>query len=182
MGSRGENAGSPRPAFAPGGAQALPSAMGGGPAYEQGRRPLSFTGEFRHSIDAKGRLIVPSRLRDELENDHVVLTQWLDGCIAMWSGDGWRELELRLLEQRRSDSNARAVVRAIVASAHTDEVDRQGRVTVPPHLRELAGITKDVVVTGALDHAELWSPEAWEGERSKVAAGKLDDLAQELNF
>jgi MraZ protein len=143
---------------------------------------LSFTGEFRHTIDAKGRLIVPSRLREELENDQVVLTQWLDGCIAMWSGEGWRELERRLLEQRRSDSNARSVVRAIVASAHQDEVDRQGRVTVPPHLRDRAGITRDVVVTGALDHAEVWSPEAWDQERSKVAAGRLDELAQELNF
>ena len=181
-GESGLNAGLLGAIFAPGGAQALPPAMGGVPAFEQGRRLLSFTGEFRHSIDAKGRLIVPSRLRDELQNDQVVLTQWLDGCIAMWSGEGWNELERRLLEQRRSDSNARSVVRAIVASAHTDEVDRQGRVTVPPHLRELAGITKDVVVTGALDHAELWSPEAWAGERSKVASGRLDELAQELNF
>jgi MraZ protein len=143
---------------------------------------LSFTGEFRHSIDAKGRLIVPSRLREELENDQVVLTQWLDGCIALWSGEGWRELDQKLREQRRGDRNARAVVRAIVASAHTDQVDRQGRVTLPPNLRELAGITKEVVVTGALDHAELWSPEAWDGERTKVAAGRLDELAQELNF
>ena len=143
---------------------------------------MSFTGEFRHSIDAKGRLIVPSRLREELENDQVVLTQWLDGCIALWSGEGWRELDQKLREQRRGDRNARAVVRAIVASAHTDQVDRQGRVTLPPNLRELAGITKEVVVTGALDHAELWSPEAWDGERTKVAAGRLDELAQELNF
>jgi MraZ protein len=156
--------------------------MDGGPANEQGSRPLSFTGEFRHTIDAKGRLIVPSRLREELENDQVVLTQWLDGCIAMWSGEGWRELDQKLREQRRGDRNARAVVRAIVASAHTDQVDRQGRVTLPPNLRELAGITKEIVVTGALDHAELWSPEAWDGERSKVAAGRLDELAQELNF
>lgn len=143
---------------------------------------MSFTGEFRHTIDAKGRLIVPSRLREELENDQVVLTQWLDGCVAMWSGEGWRALERLLLEQRRTDSAARAVVRAIVASARTDEVDRQGRVMVPPHLRDLAGITRDVVVTGALDHAEIWSPEAWDRERSKVASGRLDELAGELNF
>jgi transcriptional regulator MraZ len=143
---------------------------------------LSFTGEFRHTLDAKGRLIVPSRLREELENDHLVLTLWPDGCIAMWSGPGWRELEAMLKEQRRSDTNARAVVRAIAAGAHQDTVDRQGRITVPPHLREWAGVTKDVVVAGALDHGEIWSPEKWAGEKSNFEAGRLEELARELNF
>jgi MraZ protein len=143
---------------------------------------LSFTGEFRHTLDAKGRLIVPSRLRDELENDHLVLTLWPDGCIAMWSGPGWRVLEGALLEQRRSDPNARAVVRAIAASAHQDTVDRQGRITVPQHLREWADVTKEVVVAGALDHGEIWSPEKWQAERSNFEPGRLDELARELNF
>jgi MraZ protein len=143
---------------------------------------LSFTGEFRHTLDAKGRLIVPSRLRDELEEDRVVLTLWPDGCVALWSGQGWRDLEAMLLEQRRMDPNARSVVRAIAASAHSDTVDRQGRITVPLHLREWSGVTKEVVVTGALDHGELWSPERWEQERSKVEAGRLDELARELSF
>jgi MraZ protein len=143
---------------------------------------LSFTGEFRHTLDAKGRLIIPSRLREQLENDRAVLTLWPDGCIAMWSGDGWRELERRLLEQRRSDPNARSVVRSIAASAHQDDVDRQGRVTVPPHLREWAGVSRDVVVTGALDHGEIWSPERWEAERSKAEPDRLYQLTQELNF
>jgi MraZ protein len=143
---------------------------------------LSFTGEFRHTIDAKGRLIVPSRLREELENDQLVLTLWLDGCIALWSGDGWRHLERQLLDQPRRNPSARAVVRAIVASAHQDSVDRQGRITVPPQLRDRAGIARDVVVTGMLDHAEIWSPERWTEEQSKVEAERLDDLAAELNF
>ena len=143
---------------------------------------LSFTGEFRHSIDAKGRLIVPSRLRDELEDDRVVLAMWPDGCVAMWSGAGWRELEQRLLTQGRSDRNSRQVVRAIAASAHQDQVDRQGRISVPQGLRDHAGIGRDVVVVGALDHGEIWSPEKWEQEQSAVGEGRLDELVQGLDF
>jgi MraZ protein len=143
---------------------------------------VSFTGEFRHTIDAKGRLIVPSRLRDELTDDQVVLTLWPDGCIALWSGQGWRNLEAKLLEQRQMNPESRAVVRGIAASAHQDDVDRQGRITIPQHLRSWAGIERDVVVTGALDHGEIWAPEKWATERAKVEEGRLEELAKELNF
>jgi MraZ protein len=143
---------------------------------------LSFTGEYRHTIDAKGRLIVPSRLRDELEDGLVVLTIWPDGCISFWSGEGWRELEARLLEQRRSDPGARSTIRNIAASAHTDRVDRQGRIGVPAHLREFASITRDVVVIGALDHGEIWSPDKWDPEQAKVEEGRLDRLFEQLSL
>ena len=144
-------------------------------------RGLSFTGEFRHTIDAKGRLIVPSRLREQLENDQVVLTPWPEGCIAMWSGEGWRDLESSLLEQRRSDPNQRKVVRTLAANAHQDSVDKQGRISVPGHLRGFAGIERDCIVIGALDHGEIWSPDRWQQLKAE-AAGSLDELTQELNF
>ena len=143
---------------------------------------MSFTGEFRHTIDAKGRLIVPSRLRVELKGDQVVLTKWLDGCIAMWSQSGWDELERNLQEQNKGDVRARALLRGIAASAHTDDIDKQGRVNMPQGLREYGGIERDVVVTGALSHGEIWSPERWDQVQSKVEEGGLDELAQGLNF
>jgi MraZ protein len=143
---------------------------------------LSFTGEYRHTIDTKGRLIVPSRLRDELENDMVVLTIWPEGCVSFWSGEGWRELEARLLEQRRSDSANRSTIRNIAAKAHTDHVDKQGRIGVPQHLRDFAGVTRDVVVIGALDHGEIWSPDRWDPEQAKVGEGGLDQLFEQLNL
>ena len=143
---------------------------------------MSFTGEYQHSIDTKGRLIVPSKLRDELSDDQVVLTIWPEGCVSFWSGEGWVRLEEQLLEQRRSNSKARSTVRAIAASAHTDRVDRQGRIGIPPRLREYAGITKDVVVIGALDHGEIWSPERWRPEHAKADEGGLDELFGELNL
>ena len=123
---------------------------------------MSFTGEFHHTVDSKGRLIVPARMREELEDGHVVLVVSPDGCIEMYSGERWREYELKLLEQRRSRPESRAVIRRIAASAHSDQVDRQGRLQIPAHLRGHAGIERDVVVAGSLDHAEIWSPERWE--------------------
>src|SRR5688572_29337139 len=92
---------------------------------------LSFTGEFRHTIDAKGRLIVPSRMRDELSGEDVVLTRWLEDCIALWSQQGWHEMEVRLREAGSSSRDARNFVRMVSSSAHIDEVDKQGRITVP---------------------------------------------------
>lgn len=144
---------------------------------------MSFTGEFRHAIDAKGRLIIPARLRDELEDGKVVLAVWLDGCVAMWSDRRWNERVAEpLIAARNSDPHKRMVAREIAASAHTDVLDAQGRVTVPENLRERVGIERDVVVIGSLDHAEIWSPERWDEQRAKVASGGLEELAKELDF
>jgi MraZ protein len=143
---------------------------------------LSFTGEYRHTIDVKGRLIVPSRLRDELGDNKVVLSRWPDGCVAVWSQAGWAEMESRLLEQRKGDRDTRSAVRAFAASAHQDDVDKQGRINVPQHLREAAGIEREVVVVGAIDHGELWSPDRWSDEKARSAEGGLDELTEKLNF
>lgn len=141
---------------------------------------MSFTGEYRHTIDAKGRLIVPSRLRDELSGDKVTLAAWMGRCIAMWSQEGWRKIADDLLEQGKANPAARALVRRVAASAHTDVVDKQGRINVPAHLRDYAGVERECVVTGALDHGEIWSPERWAEERAR--AGELDQLADQLSF
>lgn len=144
---------------------------------------MPFTGTYRHTIDSKGRLIVPSRLRDQLEQDQVVLTVWPDGCISMWSGDGWRRLQDKLLAQRQSSPKSRAAVRQIASMAHADEVDKQGRITVPQNLRDHAQITRDVVVTGALDHGEIWSPERWQHVQSSDAdQGGLDASFEHLDL
>jgi len=141
---------------------------------------LSFTGEFRHTIDAKGRLIVPSRMRDELDGDHAVLVTYLDGCIALFSQDGFRRFEERLMALERSREESRALIRTMGAGTHEDEVDKQGRITVPPKLREYAGIERDVVISGAFDHAEIWNPQTY-AEKELDEQG-LNARAQELSF
>ena len=141
---------------------------------------MSFTGEFRHTIDAKGRLIVPSRMRDELDGDVAVLVTYLDGCIAMFSKEGFQRFEQQLMGLERSREESRALIRTMGSGTHDDEVDKQGRITVPAKLREYAGIEKEVVIIGAFDHAELWNPQAWH-EKQLDEAG-LNARAQELSF
>ncbi len=141
---------------------------------------MSFTGEFRRTIDSKGRLIVPSQMRGQLEDDVVTLVVGPDGCVEMWSGDEWRDYERRLLDQRRSNPTARSVVRRIAASAHTDEVDRQGRLHIPDNLREWAEVERDVVVIGQLNHAEIWNPQRWEG--AAMPQDKLSEGFEQLDL
>lgn len=143
----------------------------------------SFTGQWQHTLDAKGRLIVPSRIRDELGSDSkVTITVWPEGCLSLWGSDGWAALEQKLVALRNSDPQARKVVRGIASKAHRDEVDKQGRITVPPHLREWAGITKEVVISGAFNHAEIWSPERFEETSEEVTPEGLTQYMDGLEI
>ena len=141
---------------------------------------MSFIGEFRHSIDAKGRLIVPRAMRDELEGDTAVLVTYLDGCIAMFSKGGFERFQQQLLGLERSREESRALIRTMGAGTHQDDVDKQGRITVPAKLREYAGIDKDVVISGSFDHAEIWNPDRYAAQQLDQAG--LNARAQELSF
>jgi MraZ protein len=143
---------------------------------------LSFMGRFRHTIDAKGRLIVPSRMRDEIAGDKVVLSWWFEDCIAIWSEEGWNEIEARLRAIGQSQAAARRVVRRIAGSAMAEEVDKQGRVMVPQTLRDEAGITRDALIVGSLTHGEIWDPTRYEQRNEQVDEGQLEELAEGLDF
>ena len=143
---------------------------------------MSFMGRFRHTIDAKGRLIVPSRMRDELAGDRIVLSWWFEDCIAIWSQAGWDEIEARLRDQGQSRKAARQIVRKVAGSAHPEEVDKQGRVMVPQTLREQAGITRDALIVGNLTHGEIWNPERYEQHNEQIDEGQLEELAEGLDF
>jgi MraZ protein len=143
---------------------------------------LDFTGEFRHSIDAKGRLIVPSSLRERLGSD-IHLSRWLDASIAIWSVEGWDKIVAQLESQARRDKNIRRFVRQFTSSASPEEIDKQGRVQVSQNLKQLAGIEKDIVVIGALDHVEIWDPQRWDEHVADTDDGQsFDDLASGLDF
>ena len=119
-----------------------------------------FMGEYSHTIDAKGRLIIPAKFRDELGEDFV-LTKGLDGCLSIYPNNEGKDFEEKLKALPRNDKNARAFVRFFVSSATQCELDKQGRILVPVTLREFAGLSKDVVLTGNLTRIEIWSKEKW---------------------
>lgn len=119
-----------------------------------------FTGEYRHSVDEKGRLAVPARFRAQLEGG-AVLSRWIDGCLAIHTRAAWDELAAETAGLPRADASARRFQRHIFGGAHEAEFDRQGRVLIPSYLRDECGLAGEAVVIGARDHAEIWAPERW---------------------
>lgn len=121
---------------------------------------MPFLGEFERTIDAKGRVIMPPSMRGDLAGE-VTLSAYLDGCIGVWSMEAWNKLLADFVRLGRGDPQNRARERALTSSAFVDELDRQGRLSVPAKLRQRAGISTKCMVVGARDHAEIWDPETW---------------------
>ena len=119
-----------------------------------------FMGEYSHTIDTKGRLIIPSNFR-ALLGEEFVITKGLDGCLSIYPMDEWIIFEEKLKALPLTNKNARTFARFFVSSANTCELDKQGRILVPQTLREFAGLEKDVVLTGNLNRIEVWSREKW---------------------
>ena len=121
-----------------------------------------FMGEYNHTVDAKGRLIVPSKFREQLGEEFVV-TKGLDGCLFVYENTEWKALEEKLHALPLTNANARKFSRFFLAGATTCEVDKQGRILLPAVLREFADITKDAVLVGVGNRVEIWSKDRWEG-------------------
>lgn len=119
-----------------------------------------FMGEYNHTIDAKGRLIVPSKLRESLGEDFVI-TKGLDGCLFVYDNAGFRIFEEKLKSLPLTNKDARQFVRFFLAGAANVEIDKQGRVLIPSVLREFAEITKEAVLVGVGSRIEIWSKERW---------------------
>ena len=114
-------------------------------------------GEYRHNVDAKGRVSVPSKFRGDLGQSFVV-TKGLDNCLFMYSKTEWEKLKTLPL----TNNDARSFMRFFFAGATECEVDKQGRINIPQVLREYAGIKKDVVIVGVATRAEIWDSKNWE--------------------
>lgn len=134
-----------------------------------------FTGEYHHSIDAKGRLIVPAKFREQLGNEFVV-TKGLDGCLFVYSNEEWERIENSFKEKSLASADARKFMRFFFAGAASCEVDKQGRILLPANLREYAGIDKDVVSAGVLSRVEIWSEEKW----SQNNFDDMDEFAEKM--
>ncbi|MCI8984292.1 MAG: division/cell wall cluster transcriptional repressor MraZ, partial [Hungatella sp.] len=114
-----------------------------------------FMGEYNHTVDAKGRLIVPSKFREQL-GDEFVVTKGLDGCLFVYENTEWKILEEKLKKLPLTNANARKINRFFLAGAALCEVDKQGRILLPAVLREFAGIGKDAVMVGVGNRIEIW--------------------------
>ncbi|HYH93556.1 MAG TPA: division/cell wall cluster transcriptional repressor MraZ [Candidatus Saccharimonadales bacterium] len=119
-----------------------------------------FTGEYRHTVDDKGRIAVPARFRVQLGAGAVV-SRWLDACLAIHTQAGWEELATKVAALPITDQAARRFQRLIFAGAAEVELDRQGRILLPSFLRDHIDLAGDAVVVGSRDHAEIWVPATW---------------------
>lgn len=120
-----------------------------------------FIGEYNHTIDSKGRLIVPSKFREAL-GDEFVVTKGLDGCLFVYPMEEWTAFTDKLKELPLTKKDARQFSRFFLAGAASCEVDKQGRILIPSVLREFAGLEKDAVLVGVSSRIEIWSRSNWE--------------------
>ncbi len=130
-----------------------------------------FMGEYNHTVDAKGRFIVPSKFREQL-GDEFVVTKGLDGCLFVYENTEWKVLEEKLHTLPLTNANARKFSRFFLAGATSCEVDKQGRILLPQILRDFAGIEKEAVLVGVGSRIEIWSRERW------LEANSYDDMEE----
>lgn len=120
-----------------------------------------FMSEYNHTVDAKGRLIIPSKFRDVLGEEFVV-SKGMDGCLFVYANDDWNAFEQKLTSLPLINKEARQFARFFLAGAAQVELDKQGRILLPANLREFAGLDKDVVLVGVGSRIEIWSKEKWD--------------------
>ena len=137
-------------------------------------------GEYRHTIDAKGRLAMPAKLRDEL-GEHFTVTKGLDGCLFVYPDAEWASLEARIRTLGNGEK-ARRIKRYYCANAFDAQLDAQGRILIPGNLREFACLEKDVTVVGLLDHAEIWDTEKWNEYNGSIDAESISADMEGIDF
>ena len=141
-----------------------------------------FYGEHEHTIDRKGRLIIPSRFREVMKERYVerfVVTRGLDKCLFLFAEDEWRAQEARLKALSFTKAEARRFSRLYFSGAVELTCDRQGRILIPPYLREFAGLKRDILLVGVSTRIEIWSKEAWEDFYGK-SKDSYEEIAERL--
>ena len=133
-------------------------------------------GEYEHSLDAKGRLIMPSKLRQDM-GEKFIVTKGLDGCLFAFSQEEWLNFETKLKALPLSDRNARNFVRFFLSGATECELDKQGRFLIPNNLRNSAGLEKEVIIIGVGTRLEIWNKDTWEKCDEDISA---DEIAENM--
>jgi len=136
------------------------------------------SGDFNHSIDAKGRLIIPAKFRDAL-GENFVITKGMDSCLFVYPPDEWKVLEEKIKTLPLTNKSARDFKRFMLGSAAEGGLDKQGRVLIPPSLREFASLDKDVVLVGVLDKVEIWDKAKWDASNAEVE-DNIEDITSNM--
>lgn len=136
-----------------------------------------FRGSSFHTIDAKGRVIVPARFRDVIRaggGDGIMVSR-MDRCLFAYTYEEWGKIEARILALAEKSASMRRFRRVFIGGAFDCACDKQGRILIPPTLRQYGGLEREIVLVGVLDHFEIWSRENWDSENSHLE----DDLRKE---
>lgn len=139
----------------------------------------SLMGTYSHNLDAKGRMNFPTKLRESL-GDSFIITRGLDGCLFVYSREEWAVMEEKISSMPLS--KGKNVQRFFFSNAAEIEADKQGRILIPAHLREYAGLEKDVMVIGAVNRAEIWDKERWNKLNDSFSEDMLTEAMDELGF
>jgi len=137
-----------------------------------------FMGEYQHTIDDKGRLIMPAKFREEL-GEKFVVTKGLDGCLFVYPMEEWKVLEAKLRNLPFTKADARAFARFFFSGATECELDKQGRILLPTNLRDHAQLQKDIFIIGVSSRLEIWSKEVWEDYSNKTEES-YEELAEKM--
>jgi len=137
-----------------------------------------FIGEYQHSLDAKGRVAVPSKFRQKLSGG-AIITRGLDYCLFLFTNKDWEALAQKIVALPLAQSNSRAFSRLMLAGAVDVEVDQQGRVLIPEYLRAYAQLKKHIVITGLYSRIEIWDSEKWKTYKQKTESAS-DEIAERL--
>ena len=140
-----------------------------------GEKPL-LIGEFEHSLDAKGRLIMPAKLRQDM-GEKFIVTKGLDGCLFAFSQNEWLNFESKLKSLPLSDKNARNFVRFFLSGATECEIDKQGRFLLPNNLTIAANLEKEAIIIGVGTRLEIWDKATWEKCDENISA---DEIAENM--
>lgn len=137
-------------------------------------------GEYEHSIDTKGRLIMPAKLKEDI-GDSFVITKGLDGCLFAYSKKEWQNFEEKLRTFPLTNKDARALMRFFLAGAMECEIDKQGRFLISSNLRNVATLEKEVVIIGVGTRIEIWNKDKWEEYNSEENIS-ADDIAENMTM
>lgn len=141
-----------------------------------------FKGTFFHSLDEKGRIAVPNKLRQQMEKsgdmEVLIITQGFEGCLFAYTPAAWKEIEAKTKQLSMLDEAARNFIRFFISPASECTLDKMGRMMVPPNLREYAGINKEVVISGAVDRIEIWAKDNWDSYWQDFKSSEKDFIKQ----